>query len=171
MAQLIGTAPNQVPTNGDLGSAAFLDSSAFYSTGLNPAFRNKIINGNFDYWQRGTSTSTAGYLADRWYTNSAGSTFTSSRQSFTLGQTAVPNEPTYFHRTVVTSVAGTGNQVVTYQKIESVRTLAGQTSTLSFWAKADASKNIAVEYVQLLDRKSTRLNSSHTDISRMPSSA
>ena len=29
----------------------------------------------------------------------------------------------------------------------------------------------ALEYAKALDRKSTRLNSSHTDISRMPSSA
>jgi hypothetical protein len=111
------------------------------------SFRNKIINGNFDIWQRGTS-GTSGYVADRWLTLVSGSTHITSRQAFTLGQTDVPNEPTYFNRTVVTSVAGAGNYCFPIQKIESVRTLAGQTATLSFWAKADASKNIAVEFLQ-----------------------
>jgi len=109
--------------------------------------RNKIINGNFDFWQRGTSGS-SGYVADRWTTILTGSTAAISRQSFTLGQTDVPDEPDYFHRTVVTSSAGAGNFAVTGQFIESVKTLAGQTATLSFWAKADASKNMAVEFVQ-----------------------
>jgi len=112
------------------------------------SFRNKIINGNFDFWQRGTSTSTDGYLSDRWRTNVTGSTFTSSRQAFTLGQTDVPNEPSYFHRVVVTSVAGASNYCILYQPIESLRTFAGQTATLSFWAKADASKNMAVDFAQ-----------------------
>jgi hypothetical protein len=115
------------------------------------SFRNKIINGNFDYWQRGTSVtgvSNDQYLADRWKHFITGTTANVSRQSFTLGQTNVPNEPTYFHRTVVTSVAGAGNFCVLAQQVESVRTLAGQTATLSFWAKADASKNIAVEFEQ-----------------------
>ena len=88
-------------------------------------------------------------MADRWQTNTNGSTFTASRQSFTLGQTAVPDEPTYFHRTVVTSVAGAGNYCLTRQYVESVRTLAGQTATLSFWAKADSAKNIAIDLAQI----------------------
>lgn len=109
--------------------------------------RNKIINGNFDFWQRGTSGS-SGYVADRWQTFVSGSTAAISRQSFTLGQTDVPGEPDYFHRVVVTSSAGASNYAITYQPIESVKTLAGQTATLSFWAKADASKNMAVEFAQ-----------------------
>jgi hypothetical protein len=109
--------------------------------------RNKIINGNFDIWQRGTSGS-SGYVADRWTTAVSGSTAAISRQSFTLGQTDVPGEPNYYHRTVVTSSAGASNYVITEQRIESVKTLAGQTATLSFWAKADASKNMAVEFAQ-----------------------
>lgn len=113
------------------------------------AYKNKIINGNFDIWQRGTSNTSAGYYtADRWYCNHFGSTRTASRQSFTLGQTAVPGEPTYFMRHVVTSSAGASNYCVLQQRIESVRTLAGRTATLSFWAKADASKNIAIEFYQ-----------------------
>jgi hypothetical protein len=111
------------------------------------SFRNKIINGNFDFWQRGTSGS-SGYLADRWLTSLSGSTAAISRQSFTLGQTDVPGEPDYFHRVVVTSSAGANNIAVMQQRIESVKTLAGQTATLSFWAKADASKNMAVEFYQ-----------------------
>ena len=109
--------------------------------------RNKLINGNFDFWQRGTSGS-SGYVADRWLMGLVGSTAAVSRQSFTLGQTDVPGEPNYYHRMVVTSSAGAGNLAITQQRIESVKTLAGQTATLSFWAKADASKNMAVEFYQ-----------------------
>ena len=110
--------------------------------------RNHIINGNFDVWQRGTSFSTAGYGADRWVNGFVGSSPTQSRQSFTLGQTDVPNEPKYFCRSTVTSSAGASNHAILYQPIEGVRTFAGQTCTVSFWAKADASKDIAVEFSQ-----------------------
>ena len=111
-------------------------------------FRNRIINGNFDFWQRGTSFTGSEYGADRWTHGRVGTTHTATRQAFTLGQTAVPNEPTYFCRTVVSSVAGAGNDAVLYQRIEDVRTFAGQQVTVSFWAKVDATKNIAVELEQ-----------------------
>ncbi len=113
------------------------------------AFRNKIINGNFDIWQRGTSQSTAGYGSDdRWNLTFIGSSAINSRQTFTLGQTDVPSNSQYFKRIVATSVAGSGNVVANQQRIEGVRTFSGQTVTLSFWAKADASKNMAVEFSQ-----------------------
>lgn len=110
-------------------------------------FRNAIINGNFDVWQRGTSFSnpTSGaYLADRWLHgfDGNGSTRTVSRQSFTLGQTDVPGEPTYFFR-YAQSVAGTGGASSNFQqRIEGVRTFAGQQVTVSFYAKAAASTTL-----------------------------
>jgi len=111
-------------------------------------FRNAIINGNFDHWQRGTSFTGVEYGADRWLSNRNGSTHTVTRQAFTLGQTDVPGEPTYFSRTAVVSAAGASNYSVFEQRIEGVRTLAGQQITVSFWAKADASKDIALELSQ-----------------------
>jgi hypothetical protein len=111
--------------------------------------RNVLINGNFDIWQRGTSQTSDGYGSDdRWVNEHAGSTKTHSQQAFALGQTEVPGNPKYFSRTVVSSVAGASNYVVKYTRIESAATLAGQTATLSFWAKADAPKNMAVEFGQ-----------------------
>lgn len=71
-----------------------------------------------------------------------------SRQAFTLGQTDVPGEPTYYCRMAVTSSAGAGNYVILAQRIEGVRTFAGQEITISFYAKADSSKPIAVELQQ-----------------------
>jgi hypothetical protein len=110
--------------------------------------RNAIINGNFDIWQRGTSFTDSGYGVDRWGHGRIGTTHTVTRQSFTLGQTAVPNEPTYFCRTAVTSVAGAGNTSQLWQRVEDVRTFAGQQVTVSFWAKVDATKNISIELIQ-----------------------
>ena len=111
--------------------------------------KNAIINGNFDIWQRATSQTASNYgSADRWRHNISGSTQAVSRQAFTLGQTDVPNNPKYYSRTVVSSVAGAGSLVIMNQRIEGVGTFAGTTATLSFWAKADASKNIAIEFYQ-----------------------
>ena len=112
-------------------------------------FRNKIINGNFDIWQRGTSQTTSDYgSVDRWRPTHVGSTKTASQQAFTLGQTEVPGNPKYYLRHVVSSVTGSGNLCLIIHKIEGVTTLAGQTATLSFWAKADSNKNIATEFLQ-----------------------
>ena len=111
--------------------------------------RNRIINGDFDLWQRGVGPFTLNnYGVDRWIHARLGTTQSVSRQSFTLGQTAVPNEPTYFCRTAVTSVTGASNYAILIQHIEDVRSFAGQQVTLSFWAKADATKSISVELSQ-----------------------
>ena len=117
--------------------------------------RNRIINGGFDIWQRGTSFSYSGpsgdYAADRWayYTDGTGSAVTVSRQTFTPGAAPVAGyEGTYFLRYNRTA-AGTGNTYSNLQQpIEDVRVFAGQTVTISFWAKADAARSVGVSMNQ-----------------------
>jgi hypothetical protein len=121
-----------------------------FEGGAFSGFRNAIINGNFDVWQRRTSFSgsQSGFAADRWQTVVIGSSHNTSRQDFTLGQTAVPGNPRHFCRVVVTSAAGASNGCYLRQAIEDVRTFAGQTVTITFEAKADAARPIAVELIQ-----------------------
>ena len=59
MAKLIGNAPNQVPTNADLGSMAFEDRTNYITKGasVHQPYRNIIINGDMSIAQRGTSVS------------------------------------------------------------------------------------------------------------------
>ena len=111
---------------------------------------NKIINGDFGVWQRGTSFSNpanATYTADRWFVelDGTGTTRTMSQQTFTPGTAPVAGyEGTYFFRWN-TSVAGTGNTIQALStRLEDIRTFAGQTVTFSFWAKADASRAVTV---------------------------
>jgi len=114
-------------------------------------FRNKLINGNFDFWQRGTSLAAAAafrYLADRWVSNALGATVAYSQGVFALGQTGVPGEPAYAAVLTSTTSSTTTDAVTFGQRIEGARTLAGQQAVLSFWAKADANRNIAVEFNQ-----------------------
>lgn len=116
------------------------------------AGKNAIINGDFGVWQRGTSFSNPvdlSYTADRWQIqhDGTGATRTVTQQTFTPGTAPVAGyEGQYFYRYAV-SVAGSGN---TYQQFqynqENVRTFAGQTITLSFWAKADASRTLTLLY-------------------------
>jgi hypothetical protein len=146
---------NTVLAGPTTGAAAAPTFRALVPADLPPftsSFKNKLINGNFDFWQRGITSAAAAvtrYLADRWKVECAATTAAISQQAFALGQTAVPGEPSFFHRTVVASVAGASNFCIFDQSIESVRTFAGQTATLSFYAKADATKNMAVEFSQV----------------------
>ena len=115
----------------------------------NKGFKNYIINGNFDVWQRANSQTISGYGSDdRWRNGNAGSTKTHSLVACTDTERALFNA-SYFSRTVVSSVAGVNNQVLKEQYIEDVTRLAGKTVTLSFWAKANSNKNIGVNIAQV----------------------
>lgn len=118
--------------------------------GILVGFRNKLLNGNLDIWQRGTAQSVSGYgSADRWSCSASQATRSTTRQPFALGQADVPGNPTYFIRHDVTaSLTQPANMVVMEQPMEGVETLAGRRATLTFYAKADAAKPIAVEFVQ-----------------------
>jgi len=116
------------------------------------AGKNKIINGDFGVWQRGTSFSspaTGSYLADRFYVGFDGSpTVTYSRQTFSTGAAPVAGyESTYFLRCAMTAASSTTSWGL-YQRIEDVRVFAGQTVTISFWAKADSSRNGNTNFLQ-----------------------
>lgn len=111
--------------------------------------RNLLINGGFDVWQRSTSQTSSGYgSADRWRCGNTGTTKTASRQTFTLGQTDVPGNPKYWMRHVVTSSAGAANYCGMWNNIEGVQNGAGQSVTFSFYGKADASRQVAIEFYQ-----------------------
>jgi hypothetical protein len=106
--------------------------------GLFGANKNKILNADFNINQRGftTSTTSGAYTFDRWITEFSGVTTTYSTQAFTPGAAPVAGyEGTNFAR-VVTSSAGASSYALLGQRIEDVRTFAGQTITVSLWAKA-----------------------------------
>jgi hypothetical protein len=111
--------------------------------------RNYLINGNFDKWDYGTSQTTSWYGSDnRWTNNNSGSTKTHSQMLCGDTERALFNAM-YYSRTVVSSIAGNSNWVQKGQRIENVNLLAGKTVTLSFWARADANRNIAIEFWQM----------------------
>jgi hypothetical protein len=113
------------------------------------SFRNKLINGNFDFWQRGTSQTATGYgSVDRWESVHHLTSKTMSQMAFTPGQTEVPGNPKYYLRTVISSANTTNNFVLLVQRIENVDTCSGKTVTVSFWGKANANMNIVTEYEQ-----------------------
>jgi hypothetical protein len=110
------------------------------TSGYFVAGKNKIINGDFGVWQRGTSFTIDGgkYTADRWYdysSNPGGSNNTTSQQTFTPGTAPVPGyEGIFYLRGVKSSGTGIGS-IAIGTRIEDVRTFAGQTVTLSYWAR------------------------------------
>jgi hypothetical protein len=157
------TTPNYgwtVPTSSDLvknGATAIetlgdsVDDS-LWNSGYGQAGKNKIINGDFGINQRNFSSSTtsADYNFDRWRTIYSGGTSTTSAQVFTPGTAPVAGyEGKNYYQVVITGQSGVNDFVRVQEQIESVRTLAGQTATISFWAKASTgTPKIAVNMVQ-----------------------
>ena len=120
------------------------------------AGKNKIINGDFGIWARGTSFTVTGtesvvYKADRWSIQADGSTTTRTISQQTFDYSASPAADklpitgypsTYFLRYAQT-IAGNNSYNYLTTRLENVTTYAGQTVTLSFWAKADAARTVS----------------------------
>ena len=155
---LISATANDTPARlavGANGETLVADSST--STGLRytsnfAAGKNKIINGDFNINQRNfTSVTTSTFGFDRWLIAAVGDGSTTyTPETFTLGTAPVTGyEAKNFAQLVTTGQ--TSAPVASYlgQRLESVRTFAGQTVTISFWAKAaSGTPKVAVEAQQ-----------------------
>lgn len=114
--------------------------------------RNAIINGGFDIWQRQTTftnPATGAYTADRWLVehNKSAGTISVTRTAQPLGTLIGGYQPPFY-----CAFAGSGITATTQklkQRIEGVRTFAGDTITVSFYASADASRNVKVTLAQV----------------------
>jgi hypothetical protein len=128
------------------------------STGVSwagPSFlagRNKIINGDFNIWQRGTSFTLTGtaytYTADRFDCLSvSGQAASVTRTAFTPGTSPVAGYEGNYYLSYANADTSIGH--VMRQKIENVTTFAGQTVTVSFWAKINSgTKTLSMNIVQ-----------------------
>jgi len=128
---------------------------------------NAIINGAFEINQRNfSSTTTSGAFGfDRWSLEYSSGTATYSAQAFTPGAAPVAGyESTNFARLVTASQTGTSAYALLSQRIENVRTFAGETATVSFWAKASAgTPKIGVAYTQKFEG-STQVDANISDV-------
>ena len=152
---IVGTAASTV-TNLAVGAdGTTLVANSASATGVawaGPTFaagKNKIINGDFRISQRGqtfTSPTIGQYLLDRinlTYTNAYPTTYSVTQQAFTAGTAPVAGyEGQYFFRSTITTV-GSSTTMQFQHPIEDVRTFAGQTVTMSFWAKADSARTVS----------------------------
>jgi hypothetical protein len=115
---------------------------------------NVIINGAFDIWQRGTSfTHTSNiYTADR-FRISAETALptlrTITQQSFTPNELNASGfgDARFYLRSTLTTI-GSATAITLNNRVEDVRTLAGQSATLSFWAKSDTTRTQTVRIIQ-----------------------
>lgn len=103
---------------------------ANYGGGQNAAGKNKIINGDFGIWQRGTSSASNGYqTADRWYCVTSGTTTWSQDTSVPTG---IVNQYSLKYTTGASSSYGQ-----LYQALESavIKPLRGQSVVFSIYLK------------------------------------
>ena len=159
-ADWVALIPETFPAGGDAGQALIKASATDYdadwaqvSQAISP---NYIINGAFDIWQRGTSFVTLTddtFTADRWNTDVSGGAGTLSEEikqvAFSVNDLEALGygEGQYFLRWETTD-SGDRSRRDLRQKIEDVRTLAGQTVTLSYYAKADSAVTITTRVRQ-----------------------
>ena len=158
-------------------------------------FKNRIINGAMMIDQRNagasvTATTSNEYTLDRW---KSASFSVSSKFSVQQNAGSVTPPAGYINYLGVTSLSaysvGASDGFTISQRVEGLNiadlawgTASAATVTLSFWVRssltgtfggslANSANNRSYPFTYTIDRKSTRLNSSHSSVSRMPSSA
>ena len=145
-SSLVKNGASDIRTLGDA-----IDTSV-WNVGFGQAGKNKIINGDFTINQRGftSTTTTVSGGFDNLAATLVDGTCTYSAQTFTLGAAPVAGyEATNFARLVTTGQTLVTARANLRNNIENVRTFAGQTATVSFWAKAaTGTPKIAVEINQ-----------------------
>lgn len=134
-SSVLAATPTAVKSAYDLAASAY--APAFTNNFF--AGKNKFINGDFGIWQRGTSfsnVSTGTFTADRWSIASKSGTHTTNvtQQTFTPGTAPVSGYEGSFFTQIATTGFSSGDYYFG-QKIENVRTFAGQTVTYSYWAR------------------------------------
>jgi hypothetical protein len=135
------TAGTGITGGGTSGAVTVSFDQANYGGGQFAAGKNKIINGDFSINQRAftTATTDSAYLADRFAFSSdaANGTKVCTYSTFTPGSAPVAGYEASNYLTVQTSgQSGAATYSYIQYNAEDVRTLAGQTVTMSFWAKA-----------------------------------
>jgi microcystin-dependent protein len=152
-----------VPQNGDVliysttkdsndGTNAGNGDNKFVVTASTNPYRNVLMNGNFDVWQRGTvftSTTTTGsntfYTADRWrISDSSSSTLSASQSSsthpFASGYTSIPGKYSLqLFCTLGSDVSSSNYTGINYDVggYDFATLLAAKCATMSFWVKSN----------------------------------
>jgi hypothetical protein len=178
MAKLIGNAPNQVPTNADLGSMAFEDKKNYATTSssIHQPFRNLIINGDMRIAQRGTSQANAGSSSGSYQTLDRYAFLNGNVGAFTWSQdTDVPTGQGFtnsmkFDCTTADASPASADYLTFHNRIEGQMlqylkkgTSNAESWTLSFWVK---SNKTGTYIIQLLDTDNNRtISSSYTVLS------
>jgi hypothetical protein len=147
-AALAGDLPSLAGQAGRFVRVNGAGTAAEFAAIIDP--ENRIINGAFDFWQRGTSFTTQAYGADRWANIFTGGSATQSRQAFTVGDTLGSNSPAFFLRQTVSGQSLASHFAAIQHRIESVRSYAGQTITVLGWARrSSGAGNMTVEAAQV----------------------
>ena len=180
MAKLIGNAPNQVPTNADLGSMAFEDRTNYITKGasVHQPFRNIIINGDMSIAQRSTSETgqtSSGYICVDRFRHGI-----NNQGTWTISQdTTVPSGQGFTKSmkmdcTTADASPSADDYVWFEQKIEGLANLQhlkkgtsnAESVTVSFWVNATKT---GTNVLELYDKDNTRhicqtytINSSNT---------
>ena len=144
-SSLVKNGASDIRTLGDA-----IDTSV-WNVGFGQAAKNKIINGDFGINQRAFTSSTTDlqFLFDRWRHTFLGGSLTSTAQTFATGNAITGYEPTNYLQSVTASQTTSTYAAILYAGIEDVRTFAGQTATISFFAKTTSgTPSIGIEIQQ-----------------------
>lgn len=130
-------------------------SNSIIESGSTATGQNFIINGDFSIWERGNffAFTDAGskYTSDRWLvdvTNYTGEVYVTDYE-FTPPTLAIPGYG-QIANAIRLEINTSNTSLSLEQRIEGVKTLAGQSVTLSFWARRDGtpSYNIVPKLIQ-----------------------